>query len=422
MFSLFQELMSKDIDKLFKDQLSNRSFEWKEAYWEEAEAAIIAAEKDRRKRRFFFFFWLTGGGVALASALLLGLGLFNQSFDLGSFPIELLPGASAPVQSPKGPEQSGFIPVALDIAEVEAGAGPVQVRTVPVAGDEQGGKEISPVAQGLEELVSDMPVQRGSAAALAAIPALVFGAEHSLNPALKTFIPEERLTEPVDRSFRWSAAVLAGGRLDMQGQPGAWAGLAFGGPVAGKLGWTAGLQYAVQQTVAQEIGSSEQVAMNFGAEKTRYTMIARSVHQVELPIGLQYRLSPSLWLDAGLMPELRTGVRGGLTQTVYPKPWEREPGEQADYQTKLAGYYADLAAGEEPEFPELERTETLAKGWLDAGGEGAFQASAFAGAQIRLGGRFSLMGRLAYRLTQPAESQAKLNPVALSLGAVYRLR
>lgn len=416
--------MSNDIDKLFKDQLLNRSFEWKEAYWEEAEKAIVAAEKDRRKRRFFFFFWLTGGGVALASALLLGLGLFNRSFELGSFPIDLLPGSSAPVQSPKGPERSGFIPVALDASDVKAGSEPVQVSTASTAGGEQWGIETNPVVQALEDGVSEMLFQRSGniTAALAVIPALLFEAEHICHPALKTFIPEERLTEPVDRSFPWSAAAMAGGRLDMQGQPGAWAGLAFGGPIAGKLGWIAGLQYAAQQMPAQEIGSSEQIAMSFGAEKTRYTLIARSFHQLELPIGLQYRLSPAVRLEAGLMPELRTGVRGGLSQTVYPKPWEREPGEQANYQARLAGYYADLAAGEEPEFPEMERTETLQKGWLDAGGEGAFQASAFAGAQVSLGGRFSLIGRMAYRLTKSAESQAKLNPVALSLGAVYRLR
>ncbi|MFZ2899523.1 MAG: hypothetical protein WA004_12915 [Saprospiraceae bacterium] len=414
--------MSKDIDKLFKDQLSNRSFEWKEAYWEEAEKAIVAAEKAKRKRRFFFFFWLTGGGVALASALLLGLWLTNQSFDLGSFPIDLLPGASAPVPPPMEPDHFAVNPVALDAANVEAVSEQLQISVAPIADEEQDGMEIYPAAKGFEPGLSEIPVLTSSAAVLAAIPALLFEAEHSLNPVLKTFIPEERLTEPVDRSFRWSAAATVGGRLDMQGQPGAWAGLALGGPLAGKLGWTAGLQYAIQQTTVQEIGSSEQTIMNFGAEKTKYALIARAVHHLELPIGLQYRLSPSLWLEGGVMPELRTGVRGALSQTVYPRPWERNPGEQADYQAKLAGYYADLAAGEEPEFPELERTETLQKGWLDAGREGDFQASAFAGAQVTLGGRFSLMGRLAYRLTQPAESQAKLNPLSLSLGAVYRLR
>jgi hypothetical protein len=413
--------MSNDIDKLFKDQLSNRSFEWKEAYWEEAEKAIIAAEKDRRKRRFFFFFWLTGGGVALASALLLWLWLGNRSFDLGSFPIELLPGASAPVESPMEPDQSDLIPVALDAGDVEAGAESVQIRTASITGEEL--DEISLNVQNPVELPSEglAPVKSG-AEVMNTIPALIFAVEHNPDPTFKTFIPEARLTEPVDRSFRWSAAVVAGGRVDMQGQPGAWAGLAFGGPLAGKLGWTAGLQYAVQQTPVQEIGSSEQITMSFGAEKTTYSLIARSVHQLELPIGLQYRLSPSLRLDAGLMPELRTGVRGALSRTSYPMPWERNPGEQADYQAKLAGYYANLAAGEEPEFPELQRTETLQKGWLDAGREGAFQASAFAGARLTLGERFSLMGRLAYRLTQPAENQTQLHPLSLSLGAVYRLR
>lgn len=414
--------MSNDIDKLFKDQLSNRSFEWKEAYWEEAEAAIIAAEKSRRKRRFIFFFWLTGGGVALASALLLGLCFANRPFELGSFPIELLPGASVPVQLPMVPGQSDFIPVALDAADVKPGAEPGQIRTVMITGVEQGGTEMNLAMLGFEEEGSDMPAQVSSTAVLAVIPALLFEAEHSLNPALNTFIPEEGLTEPVDRPFRWSAAVLAGGRVDIQGQPGAWAGLAFGGPLAGKLGWTAGLQYGVQQTPAQEIGSSEQITMSFGAAKTKYTLIVRSIHQLELPIGLQYRLSPSVRLHAGVMPELRTGVRGALNQVTYPMPWEREPGEQAGYQAKLAGYYIDLAEGKEPGFPELERAATFAKGWLDAGREGAFQASTFAGAEVSLGGRFSLMGRLAYRLTQPAESQAKLSPLSLSLGAIYRLR
>lgn len=415
--------MSNDIDKLFKDQLSNRSFEWKEAYWEEAEAAIIAAEKARRKRRFFFFFWLTGGGVVLASVLLLGIWFANRSFELGSFPIDLLPGTSAPAQSLEEMGRQDIGPVASDDSNVRAGSEPVQHRAASIAGVGQVEMEISQAAPGIVTAASGSRPDLGSDfTAFAAIPGLLFEVEHDLNPVLKTAIPEERLTEPVDRSFRWSAVVTAGGRLDMQGQPGAWAGLTFGGPLEGKLGWMAGLQYAVQQAPEQEIGSAEQTVMSFGAEKTRYTLTVRSVHQLELPIGLQYRLSPSLRLDAGLMPELRAGVRGALSRATYPMPWEREPGEQADYQTKLAGYYAGLAAGEEPEFPELERTQTLAKGWLDAGREGAFQASAIAGVEVTLGGRFSLMGRLAYRLTQQAESQAKLNPLSLSLGAVYRLR
>ncbi|MBK7409799.1 MAG: hypothetical protein IPJ40_18190 [Saprospirales bacterium] len=49
--------MANDLDKLFHDQLHDRSFEWKEAYWESAEAAIIAAERKRR-RRFLFFWWI----------------------------------------------------------------------------------------------------------------------------------------------------------------------------------------------------------------------------------------------------------------------------------------------------------------------------------------------------------------------------
>ncbi|MBK7336169.1 MAG: hypothetical protein IPJ00_08365 [Saprospirales bacterium] len=64
--------MAKDIDKLFREQLNRQSFEWNEAYWEAAEAAIAAAERKRRRR--FLLFWWFGGTASLGLVLMIWLG------------------------------------------------------------------------------------------------------------------------------------------------------------------------------------------------------------------------------------------------------------------------------------------------------------------------------------------------------------
>ena len=65
--------MAQNIDTYFKQKLEHRTFELKDAYWQEA-AALLDAE-DKKKKRAFVFWW-TGGLLGMA---LLAFVLFNKN-------------------------------------------------------------------------------------------------------------------------------------------------------------------------------------------------------------------------------------------------------------------------------------------------------------------------------------------------------
>lgn len=397
--------MSKDIDKLFKDQLSDRSFEWKESYWQEAEAAILAAEKNKRRRRFFFFFWLTGA-LAIASGLLMfGLWQIRQPADLGRFPVE----QQGVPSGPKARESQARPSAPLAATEVER--------------EKEESRSVSEnVVVPLEaDIVSDMATENAVLSemgeALSFLSSMPFMVEHAEMPSLRGARPSERRIEPQDKSFRWSAGLSAGGRVDMQGHPGAWAGALCTGPLFGKWNWMGGMQYAVLQTPRVELERTQQIEKGFGASRTAYVSIARSVHQIELPAGLQYRLNRSVFLEAGAQLSMQTAARGQVEERTSPLPWERTAAEQSAYEARLSAYYN----GEEEDFPAMDRSAVYGSGWLPAGSGNPIRIYGFAGAQIQMGKGFSMMGRLNYRFAG-MEDPSHINPLSLSLGAVYWMR
>ncbi|MEZ4776147.1 MAG: outer membrane beta-barrel protein [Bacteroidia bacterium] len=57
------------LDDFLREKLEGRSFEFKDAYWDAAEKVILADQAARKKRRWFFLifiFFLTGGGLSSA--------------------------------------------------------------------------------------------------------------------------------------------------------------------------------------------------------------------------------------------------------------------------------------------------------------------------------------------------------------------
>ena len=90
--------MKQNIDTYFKEKLSNRQFELKDAYWKEAEAMLMAAEK--KKRRGMLFWWFGGLAPLVAVSLFFIFGYENTTSDavlkeqpqlIESEPVEVMP-------------------------------------------------------------------------------------------------------------------------------------------------------------------------------------------------------------------------------------------------------------------------------------------------------------------------------------------
>lgn len=66
--------MKNNLDNLINQNLKDRTYEFKDTYWLEAEKLIVAQEK--KKRRVFFIWWF--GGVMALSVLIGGIYYFNS--------------------------------------------------------------------------------------------------------------------------------------------------------------------------------------------------------------------------------------------------------------------------------------------------------------------------------------------------------
>lgn len=412
--------MAKDIDKLFREQLSRQSFEWNEAYWEAAEAAIAAAERKRRRR--FLLFWWFGGMASLGLVLLIWLGSEKpdamrqeKAHGIAEKPIAL------DLQ-----EKKGTLPSKIVLVEEKC-------EDTPVVAEVLGPKPVfHPVIRVDVPLVMPFTPMRDPGKthsylpALNMLPGIRYSIRHDNNPTMRAAIPPrvEPSIEPQPRPFTWRAGAGAG--VGMQGlftdaRPGVWAGGIFQGSLYGKWAWSAGMQYHIQEASGIELGSSEQNTFGFGENHTRYVSYIRSVHQLQVPAGILFRPAPKLQIEAGALLSYRLAVRGLIEKRSYPKPWERTQSEQAEYEARLGSYFS----GETEEFPLLERNSVFALGWLDAGKERAFQVQPFAGLQFDFGKRFTGSGRITYRSGKPwpgGSDSPETGPWSVSAGIFYWIR
>lgn len=412
--------MAKDIDKLFHDQLHDRSFEWKEAYWEAAEAAIIAAER-KRKRRFIFFWWL--GGALLLAGIVLGWGLKGLSVqdDSGTKVVKIETSRAVATEEEDCPESS------IETISGQPVPHPNAIKPEPPAktyAKTALGNALQPIdseeksinsTRGEQEEITDpawadiaLPRKRSTTGLpfLPGIPFFVKSDEILMINSLPE-IAAPAAIEPASRRPAWSAGLGAGvqiGGLPKDVLPGAWAGAAVQGQLLGKWGWTLGLQYAVLQITPEEVDRTEQLAMGFGATHTQYVSEARSAHLLTAPLGVSYRIGKHLQLEAGAYFSYRMAVRGVVKELTYPAPWDRTAQEQSEYLPRLSSYYADQTQ----EFPQVTRSSIYARGWLNAGKENAFHVQPFAGMQYNMGS-LSLSARIAY-------------PGTASVGVIYWLR
>lgn len=398
--------MAKDIDKLFREQLSRQSFEWNEAYWEAAEAAIAAAERKRRRR--FLLFWWFGGTASLGLVLMIWLGSDKPE-----------PVRKEQVQDP---------PSAQIVLEEEKCEDTPMRSHIPTASRAEltGVKEVFMMPAAEIALTWEATAIPPAFTAINSLPGISYAAQSDLNPNLIPVIEpgREASIEPQKHPLVWRAGAGAGGGLQglfTGAQPGVWAGGIFQGSLYEKWGWSVGLQYHIQRLPDIELGSSEQSTFGFGENHTRYVSYIRSVHQLQIPAGILFRPAQKLQIEAGAILSYRLAVRGVIEERSYPKPWERTQSEQSEYEARLGSYFS----GEIEEFPLLERSSVFAQGWLDAGKERAFQVQPFAGLQFDAGKRFTLSGRVAYRSGKPwpgGSDSREAGPWSVSAGIFYWIR
>ncbi|MBK6904542.1 MAG: hypothetical protein IPH04_17515 [Saprospirales bacterium] len=411
--------MAKDIDKLFREQLSRQSFEWNEAYWEAAEAAIEAAERKRRRR--FLLFWWFGGTASLGLVLMIWLGSDKpepvrkeQAQDVVEQPIarNLLKKGPPSKEIVREEEKCDDTPMVANVP------GPKSVVHPVIKGGVPNETAFIPISD---------PVQTSSyISVMNKLPGIDYVIQRDVNPGLRADIPArvEPSIEPQNHPLVWRAGVGAGGGLQglfTGAQPGVWTGGIFQGSLYEKWGWSAGLQYHIQHISDIELGSSEQSTFGFGENHTRYVSYIRSVHQLQIPAGILFRPAQKLQIEAGAILSYRLAVRGVIEERSYPKPWERTQSEQSEYEARLGSYFS----GEIEEFPLLERSSVFAQGWLDAGKERAFQVQPFAGLQFDAGKRFTLSGRVAYRSGKPwpgGSDSLEIGPWSVSAGIFYWIR
>ncbi|HIA37635.1 MAG TPA: hypothetical protein EYN89_13115, partial [Flavobacteriales bacterium] len=72
-------MVQKPLSTLFKEKLSQRKFEMKDAYWQDAEELIIQSNKKKRRRWFLYFF---------IGFLFLGTSLYSVYYYSNNNPVK----------------------------------------------------------------------------------------------------------------------------------------------------------------------------------------------------------------------------------------------------------------------------------------------------------------------------------------------
>lgn len=390
--------MGKDIEKLFRDQLTERAFGWKEDYWHGAEAFIIEAQR-RRRHRFLLLFGI--GGLAVLGC---ALALLLRPGDISDRPRPAPPVTEEQTVAgtpSKDPGRKAEIPPAEGRRDYLISAAPAET-TVQT-----------------QVTVQTLALPEQQSASFSPLPSRDFSIFWEPQPFLASPASRVAVVRPSARSLAWRAGVGAGANL--YPGPGVWAGGIFQGNISGKLGFAAGLQYQILQIPPFELGRTGQRKMQFGEEYVQYVSEAGAVHQLQVPIGVTYRLARKWQMEAGGLVRWRIATRGTIKELSYPKPWERTTAEQAVYSAQLGSFYQ----GGLPEFPLQERSSVTSRGWVDAGHEGALQVHPYAGVQFLASNRFSITGRIAYRAGKPWPPEGEgvdAAPWSVSAGAYYWIR
>ncbi|MCB9264651.1 MAG: hypothetical protein H6558_06475 [Lewinellaceae bacterium] len=386
------------MDQFFKDKLTERQYEYHDAYWEEAESMITRRE---RRRRAAWWWWIA---IAL---LLIGVGAGGwwywqgrqkdprqtETVRLGGpageeNPAEAIAGQSTPGQDqkPAAPERLSNSAEGRRNGQSEEALGK-ETDNPPVSPVEtQGRREKALSADGPEEKKEISETEKPSAGQKHSIvspgPSLIDSAKIKQSPPVAFRNGPEpgveevsRLLGPIDgRPMVERLAISANSALIRPGRRLSWQ-LALGvmaNPSDGKriLGALAGIRtsYRLKDNMVLTVGGqyrlrggsfgasqeSRQVAYRFGREEERYSLQPNRLHYAEFLLQAEWPLGRHcLTLGAGWSYLL--GIEGSLSSavkeefalsfapaTTQEKGWLDKKGYKKQFLAGRAGYNYQL--------------------------------------------------------------------------------
>ncbi len=422
-----------NLDNFYNKKLQNRTFEFKDSYWEDAEQLIIADEKNRRKGLYFWLFGILFIVILAGSIYWIGLPQpesgkavsaflnspvenqmqsdqnlkqdFNQSTDklskeennLSEFnminsdatisndlstdysnnvivnKIDASPEKSNPINHKENLSHSEKYTDPKDekqsLADFSTGSKTTKENNQLVVFEND--KTVNTKAESKnDETVS----QKDDQSKVLSVPLL-----KTLETVWdKIESPEyaklKKVRIPKTRNFGFG--ITASGLIYPAKQSEkAWIGVSFGllgqYKILNALSLNAELLYTYRTGTFNAISKTTQTDYGFGKKTFDYSSKPESLHFVDFPVYVQYK-SGRHRIDGGFTFSFLTGVRGNIEKQTSLLPWERT-GESAF------------------------SNENLSRGWLYKSDFNSFNTSLLLGYRYDLNKNFGLGLRSSYR-------------------------
>ncbi|GAB4416586.1 MAG: hypothetical protein OHK0039_26080 [Bacteroidia bacterium] len=286
----------QNLDEFLQRQLARRSYAFEEAHWEAA-ASLIEAR--RRKRRFF---WLWPLGLALLGCgIALGWALLPRPTATLAAWADCLPEVQPAPQTQQQTQQTMQQPIWLPADPAPS----PQTRSARTQGRPRT-RQAMPTLQDLLALQhTGVPADTSRQLVSLRVPDL------EAMPLRPYRLPAGLETPPVwlayDGAALWqrhhleleAGTALATGWGTADLQTSAVVGLAYTYALRPRLGLRVGLRYQHRGGLDSD-STYVQTSYAFGVAQERVTVAPQHLHELVLPLILQYRLAPAHSLRAGL--------------------------------------------------------------------------------------------------------------------------
>ncbi|MCB0704732.1 MAG: hypothetical protein KDC34_05455 [Saprospiraceae bacterium] len=425
-----------NIDRLFKEGLAKRTFDWDETYWQAVEAEI---EKKERKKRGFFFILFGIGTVVFGSLFYL---LIQQETALQSDSM-LYPTEATEIEFHESGQKSQIPPtqnnVISDPAPSESLAGkaiqiPVQKAGQPAPATIQNKRLILETLPEVENLMVEPIIQPATPVAENVQLRDIAAAENVATLEFLPIVPApelylKKLENQEASGFHFGLGVSLYGQSAV---PSSWNTNWIGGySIRGLAGYQFNEQFSLwvepglnsrleQFAILKE---STQSTYGLGLQEINYRLVPDALYFGVLPISIQMQINPRNSLFLGVEPAFLLGAHGQLEEWVYKGPDERTDEEAASFEAAWREATENGANPDElPNFYVLAGTQ---KGWLDSAGLNRFQAAARIGYTYQVNPDISLrlLGR--YRFTSYASSIAltsNQSKISIEIGINYLIK
>lgn len=354
--------MENNLDKYFRDQLNDRKFEPREAYWLEAKAMLETTER-RRKRKLFFWWFSSGIGlIALLALAWWGIGkepaakpIAQEKTGQTSLSNEQSPNKedqnkryTTATNTTNGPSPSGVISTAKTEVEPtastkrtkpssakkyqkEANSNSTRSPFLPIPSTDQppvhppmtqAGQGVLPIVSEAtiafvptteQDLTSETPQGLLSPTPLPMLPAFVVGNFDKNDLNTKT----QPLKIEVVQKHKLQYSLLAAGIFRPVIQPdekmvlGVRAGMNFHLNISDNWQFSTGLTYQYRTGSFSASQSATQRNYRFGLELDTLLLRPTSLHYLSVPLLLGYAQGKHQW-QLGFAVDYLSGVRGEI--------------------------------------------------------------------------------------------------------------